>query len=257
MFLVGWAAAEDAKVASIPDFKLVVEFETTGAEELDTVEMIAHGGRVYQHEADTDEILLFDPANSRIELFDLDRQIQAKIGYERLEKGLATIKTKRLARAEAQEKEGSRANRLNAATNRSLVEPKYMTTFDAATKHVRMVNPVVEIDAYGESETDPKRLALLNDVLLNVIKLGSLRNPQNLPPFTRLDAISAIMVEHKLRPKEISMLFRVQGSVAKFKWRYQLVPTLTARELEALARLDRFRTKAELLTFDEYEKRGQ
>jgi hypothetical protein len=59
-----------------------------------------------------------------------------------------------------------------------------------------------------------------------------------------------------LRPTEVSILYRLAGPPRKMRTTYLLVPSLTDRELEALARVDRLRRTAPSLSFTRYESRN-
>jgi hypothetical protein len=238
------------------DFKLVMEFQTIGRDEIETAELIVHDGRAVQHAGHSMEMVLFDPAHKRVELLDLERRAQARVSFERLDKHLEDLKKSLLDKASALEKEGGKPKQVMATTTRRLVEYDLRETFTKGPQGggLRLTSPVVEIDVTGTIETEPGRLDLVGELLLASIKLGSLRNPRNIPPYTRLEATSALIRRHGLRPTEMTMLYRLAGKPVKYRWTYRLEPAITARDLEAFATLDRFRSRATLMTLDEYEK---
>jgi hypothetical protein len=238
------------------DFKLVMEFATVGDEETESAELIVHEGRAVQHAGHSMEMVLIDPAHKRVELLDLDRRVQARVSFERLDKHLADLKKALLDKAAALDKEGGKPKQVTATATRRLVEPSLRETVtkDAEGGRVRLTNPVVEVDAAGATESDAKRLDLIGELLLASIKLGSLRHPRNIPPYSRLEATSAVVRRHALRPTEMSFLYRIAGKPVKYRWTYRLEPRITDRDLAAFATLDRFRARATLMTFDEYEK---
>ena len=60
---------------------------------------------------------------------------------------------------------------------------------------------------------DPARLALIAESLASLAKLESFRNPADAPPYARLDTLAALAGARKLRPVEMSILFRRAGPV--------------------------------------------
>lgn len=236
------------------DFKLVVEFEMSSAEDTDSAELIFHERRVFQHIRKSEEVILIDLENKRVELLDLSRQVQARVSFDRLDRHIATLRKLLLDKATSLEKQGGKANRVTATATRQLVEPGFKVSFDKAGGRLRLTNPVVDVDAVGVVETDADRLAPLGEALLALVKLGSLRNPALIPPYTRLEATSDLVTKHHLRPKDMSFLYRIAGNPVRYRWTYQVDPAVTSREIEAIDRLDRFRARATLMTFDQYEK---
>ena len=88
--------------------------------------------------------------------------------------------------------------------------------------------------------------------LESIAKVGAFKVPNDLPPFAELEAIAALTGDRKLRPTELSYLYRLKGPPRKFRRTYRLVPTLTDREVEAIARLERLREVAPSLRYGQY-----
>jgi hypothetical protein len=83
-----------------------------------------------------------------------------------------------------------------------------------------------------------------------------MRDPELIPPFTELETFSALVGEKHLLPTEVSILYRLAGPPRKIRKTYRVVPALTKREIEALARVDQLRRSAPTLSFQRYELRG-
>ena len=111
-----------------------------------------------------------------------------------------------------------------AAKSRDLIDPHFTATFDASARRLRLTNKSVEVDAQGETEPDGLRLALISQTLAALVKLDSLRDPQGIPPFPRLEALEALTAGHRLRPSELTFLYRLSGPPQKLRWTYRLEP---------------------------------
>jgi hypothetical protein len=119
-----------------------------------------------------------------------------------------------------------------------------------------LTNPTVTVDATGEPEPDQGRLTLIDAALTAHIRLASVRDPQAIPPFIRLDALHALTASHHLRPTELSFLYRLAGPPRRHRWTYRLIDTLTERELEAIKRVIRLRERTSYVPFNRYEQRS-
>jgi hypothetical protein len=244
--------AQVAKPA--PDFKLNVAFFSTALQAIGTAEMIAHEGRVIQISSDSKELLLFDPVEKQVELLDLDREVIAKITYKRLDDEMASLRRTLTAKADLLAQKTKRAPRIAASKGRDLYDPKFTDTFDQAKHSLRLTNPTVEVDVVGEPEPNAARLAVITEVLNAIVKLGTLRNPGNIPPFSRLDAIKALSETHHLRPVEFSFLFRLAGEPVRYRWTYKLETKINDEDRQLFVKIDEFRKKAKLIVFDDFDK---
>jgi hypothetical protein len=72
-----------------------------------------------------------------------------------------------------------------------------------------------------------------------VAQLTALRDPKGIPPFTRIEALQRLVKDHRLRPTDVSFLYRLAGSPKRLRWKFRLVPELTDREREAIDRVER------------------
>jgi hypothetical protein len=237
-----------------PDFKIVVAMYGVRKHPIATAELVARHGRVFQFNSDAPaEVIIHDPSTERIELLDLDRMVQTELSWKVLDAARDRLREAIASAIEKREQEGGRANRVTAAMDRDLIDPHFDTSFDVKANHLRLTNPSVEVDAFGEPESDPARLALMVSVLTSAIKLDATRDPKQIALFTRLEALRALTADRHLRPTEMSFLYRLAGPPRKLRWTYRLVPSLTERELEALSRINRLREKATRVRYERYQ----
>jgi hypothetical protein len=248
------AADSPAPVAA--DFKLVVAFYEAGDKPVWTAELVAHRGIVYQFRADSSEIVIAYPAIARIDLLDLAKKVQTSITFRQLDEVLDRLRRQIASSAARAEAKGGKANLLAAKMSRELIEPKLSATFEPGANRLRLKGAGADVEATGEPDSDTSRLALIGEVMSAIAKLESMREPANIPPFVRLETISAMVRDRHLRPTELSFLYRQAGTPERNRWTYRLVTSLTDREREALARVELLRTKATALPTERYERRG-
>jgi hypothetical protein len=249
---VAWAA--EPEPAAPADFKLAIDVYGLKKDPIERAELVVRKGIVYQFGSnDEDEVIIIDRGNRRVCLLHLARQVQTDVPMTRLDDAMARRRGEIAALIEKQEKAGGRANLVAAAMRRNLIEPKFAETFDAREGRLRMTNPNVEITATGEPEPDGARLSLIADTLTAIAKLSALRDPEIVPPFPRLEALSSLISAHHLRPTEVSTLYRLAGPPKKIRWTYRLVPSLTDEEVTALSNVEAMRHKAPFAPFEKYE----
>jgi hypothetical protein len=201
--------------------------------------------------------MIIDPANSRLLLLDLERQIQTEVTSKKLDETVGRSHDSTRALVERQEKSKTRAERIAAAMSRDLIDPQFEAKFDPNSRRLRLTNASVEVEALGEPEPDHARLNVIVNCLAAVAKLSTLRDPENLPPFVRLEALRTMTAEHQLRPTEMSFIFRLSGPPKKLRWTYRVVPELSAREREALERIDQMRSAARFVRYEKYEQHAK
>jgi hypothetical protein len=234
----------------------LVAFYGVKKDPITTAELVFREGTAYYFASESpEEIVIVNPADKRVELFDLDRRIQAEMTLSKLEQKQQILHQSIAAAIKKQEEAGGRSNRVSAEMSRALNDPALAETFDPASSHLRLTNSVVTVDATGEPEPDAIRLAQIDTALKVLIKLAAARDPEAIPPFIRLDAVHALTVGHHLRPLEVAFTYRLAGPPRKHRWTYRLAPTLTARELEALNRVARLRVSTPFVPFERYEQR--
>jgi hypothetical protein len=252
------APAPNPASAPVPppaDFKLTVGFYGVGKDPITTAELVVHKGTAYLFASESPkEIVIFDPGAERLELVDVGRKLQSEIMLARLEHMQAVLHKSVDTQIRKREAEGGRGNRIAAEMSRALIDPGLSETYEAATHHVRLTNSLVTVDATGEPEPDAARLAIIDASLSAFVRLDSTRDLTAIPPFIRLDTLHALTVGHRLRPTELSFVYRLAGPPRKHRWTYRLVETLTGRELEALNRVIRLREQTRFVPFEKYEK---
>ncbi len=234
-----------------PEFKIRVGSFALRPEPISTEEIVARAGRIYQFRSGTSEVVVIDPARKRVELIDLQRKVQAEISFDRLDEAARQVGAKLREAIAKREASGTRADAVEAEMTRALAEPKLRRLAVARPELIRLANPTIEIDARGEGGGDPARLALEILALESIAKLGAFQTPDDLPPFAELDTL-AILKASRLRPTEISYLYRLAGPPRRFRRTYRLVPELTDREREAVGRIDRVRESAPMLRYERY-----
>jgi hypothetical protein len=249
------ASAQGPPAEVAADFKIMVAAYGLAKEPIYTEEMVAISGRVYQFVSHSPEIVVIEPIRSRVDLLDLDRKLQSELTFSQLDEGLARVKGTLAEEVDRREKTGKRADLVEARMTRDLAEPRLAVSSDPGSRRVRLTNASVEVVADGEPEPDASRLALIGVAMGSVAKLGAYRTPNDLPPFIELDAIAALTGDRKLRPTELSYLYRLAGPPKKFRRTYRLIPTLTDRDREAIRRIDRLRESAPSVRYEKYRVR--
>jgi len=249
----GRAEGPSAPVAA--DFKIQVDSFALKPEPLAREELVARRGRVYQFATGTTEVVVVDPARGRVEILDIKRKVQTEIDFARLDEGLARVRARLDQTIRDREATGARAGAVEAAMTRDMLDPRFRRSGEPGARRVRLTNPTIEIDADGEPDPDPLRLALVARAMESIAKLGAFRVPDDLPPFAELEAIAALSADRRLRPTSISYLYRLAGPPRRLRRTYRLVPALTDREREAIARVDRLRESAKVVRYEQYRNK--
>ena len=235
-------------------FKLVMEYH-----ELQSLvakgELVVHEGRIYQFLDKSDEVIVVDPARKNIRILDLDRQFQTAVSFAEIEKALAAYRKEIEESIAVDEKSASRADRIEAEMERNLIDPRFVSKYDAKTHEVSLDNPNIQVKALGVPESDPRRLALINDAIVVNVKLRTVRDEGTArPPFAMLDTVDALVAGKNLRPAEMTFVFRLASKPKKYRWVYRLVPSLTDRERAAISRIDGLFGRTKRLSFETYER---
>jgi hypothetical protein len=251
--LLAMAGVRGDEPAVVPaDFKIQIGEFALKKEPVATQEIVVRQGRAYIFPSDSKEVAIIEPARKRVELVDVGRKIQAEVTFGSLDLSLEKIKESLRDAAEGREKLGGRGNSLEARMTRDLFETRLAINEAPKAHRLRLTNPAVEVVADGEPETDASRLAMVAVTLESIAKLGAFRTPNDLPPFAELEAISALTGQRKLVPTELTYLYRLAGPPRKFRRTYRIVPTLTDREVEATARVDRLRQVVPTVRWGQY-----
>jgi hypothetical protein len=236
------------------DFKIVVESFSLKKEPVVTEEIVVRHGKAYIFPSDSKEVVIIEPTEALVEIIDIGRRVQTEVSFQALDQSVAKIKSGLREAVEKFEKLGGKGNLIEAKMTRDLFETKLTIVQDPKLNRVRLTNPVVEVVADGEPETDTPRLAMIASILGTVAKLGAFRAPADLPPFVELETIASLTGDRKLRPTELSYLYRLAGPPQKLRRTYRLVPNLTDREIEAIARINRLREVAPSLRYERYRQ---
>ncbi len=247
-----------AEPATLNDFKLTIAQFGAGQKSLASEEVVVRNGLAFHFiSGESLEVILIDPVRSRLELIDLDRKVRTEVSFRRLEIFQEELFRAINASSVKQEKRGGRANSVSAAMSRNLIDPRFASTYDAMSHKLRLTNSTVEVDAKGEPDSDQTRLGFISRALAILVKLESFRDPTGIPPFSKLAALDGLIESRKLRPTELSFLFRLAGPPKRLRWTYELESKLTERETEALARIDAMRQRCRLISYEEYDHVGK
>lgn len=235
------------------DFKLVIVLYGVKKEPINRTELLFRKGRVFLVASDSAEVLVFNPKTDHVELLDLKRMVHTDLTLERLERGQTRLRSAINSAIEKKEKAGGKGNQVAADMSRNLIDPKFEESFDAASGRLRLKNPSVEIDMTGSEESDRPRLEMVSTSLAILAKLGSLRDPEAIPSFTRLEALKTMISTHHLLPTEMTVIYRLAGPPKKYRWTYALEPQLSEEELGGLSKISAVLERSKALRFDHYE----
>lgn len=252
----GIGAEPSAKPAAAvpPDFKLVIGEYGAAKEPVGTLELIFRRGLAYQFASGPLlEVIIHDPGARRVELVDLKRKLRTEVTEPQLETFQTKLHDAIAASCARREKLGGRANEVAATMSRRLIDPNFTRAYDPSTRQLRLTNPTVAVDAHGDPEADAARLARIASTLVALIRLESMRDPEAIPPFARLETLHDLTADHHLRPTEVSILYRLAGPPERNRWTFTLVPKLTEREVEAIARLGTLMDRCQFMRFDRYK----
>ena len=233
------------------DFKVMIGSYALGDQAVSTEEIVAKGGRAFLFRSGTSEVVVIDPAKQRIELVDLARKVQAEIPFAMIDQGVAKVAAKLRGEIARREATKARADAVEAQMTGDLAEPNLRRVSVVKPGRLRLINPTIEVEAAVEAEADAARLALELLALKLIARFGAFQAPDDLPPFAELEVISALEAD-RLRPVEISYLYRLAGPPRRFRRTYRLVTTLTDREREAVARVEQVRRSFPSLDYGRY-----
>lgn len=259
MFLatIGLTAVGDGPKSrdAVADFKLVIEEFGVRKEPVGTAEMIVHDGRVYQFITRPGlEVVLYEPSADRVEIVDVTRKLRTEVALKKIEALRETRRQPLASRNRAGDGAEAKESPSTSSTS-DLIHQPLAVSFDDRSRRLRMANRAFEIEATGEPEPDRDRLALIAKALVALEKVSALRDPRPIPPFPTLEAIRTLAEGHRLRPAEITVLYRLSGPPMKGRWAYRFTPTLTGREVEALARVHAVMARSRFVRLEEYKDR--
>jgi hypothetical protein len=240
-----------------PEFKLETElFDVRKTPEARS-ELLSRNGTAYQFiEGVTEEVIVIEPARRRVELLDLRRSIRTVLTAQRLDAAVARLHRRLTFDIDRQTQSALRRDRVAAEMDRDLADPRFIESYDPTAHRLRLSNPTVEVVALGEPETERERLDMVTNSLAATTKLAALRDPDGLPPFARLDTLRILSGVRRLRPTEITYLYRLGDRPTKVRWTYRLIPSLTAKEREVLSRIEARLETARMVEFADYDRPG-
>ncbi|WP_406701013.1 hypothetical protein V5E97_19695 [Singulisphaera sp. Ch08] len=235
------------------DYKLVIAVYGVAKEPISKTQLVVHKGRAFLFNPGPPlEVIIHDPSAERLEMVDLKRKIRSEITFKKLDEYTIKLHDAIAAASAKREALGGKGNQVMAAMSRDLIDPHFTNSYDAATHRLRMTNPSIEVEARGEPEVDEARWASIHSILVALTKMDAVRNPQEIPPFSKLEALHGLMVDHRLRPTELSFIYRLAGAPQKLRWTYQLEPSLTKRETEAIATVEAIHGLCRFARFSRY-----
>lgn len=239
---------------SAAGFKLKIDLFGVRKSPVARAELVVRDGRTYQFINEfPEEVTIIEPGQTKVQLLHLRRKVRTAVSVPQLDAVLGRRRERASAKIDEQTRSGGKADRVSAAMTRDLFEPQFQTTYVAATRRLSLTNPTVEIEAVGEPEPDDARRKTIHKCLATLAKLDAVREPSVQPPFARLYAFATISDGYRLRPTEVTVLYRLAGSLTRWRWTYELVPALTDREREALDRVNTMWSAAPLVPFSRYE----
>ncbi len=236
------------------EYKVVFGYYELKKEPIAAGELVAGRGKLYQFLEGSAEVIVIDPARRSITILDLRRQAMAVVGFAEVEEGVAAIRKEMRESIAELEKKGTRADRVAADIERDQLETRFRATYDEPEHRLRLANACIQVESVGEPEPDEARLVGLGKALVLLTELRAIRAADSLAPFAKVEAIEAMVAGRKLRPTEMTFVFRLAGPPKKYRWTYKLTPTITDREREALARIDDLLGRTRRLDLDRYDR---
>ena len=236
------------------DYKLSFRYHELEESGTLTGDLIFREGRVYLFVSGSDEVVLIDPAIEIVRLLDIRRRATSELKFATINAAVERYRKDLRDEIATSEARNTRADRLEAAMDRDLLDPHFKAEANPDGRRIRLANPTVEVDAAGEPEEDGAKRQRIAEALSLMIKIRAIRFPDAIPPFSQLDALSELISARTLRPVELSFLFRLTGPPEKYVWSYTFVPTLTVREWEAIGRIDALLPQAARMSFERYER---
>jgi hypothetical protein len=241
--------------AASPAFRITVRQFETDRRPVARGEIIVARGRAYYLESGSKEVIVLDPAAKAVHLIDLKMSVTADLPYSDIDAGLAEQREDQKKIIEAHARGKSRAERIDAEMRRDQLEPRFEPKFDEASRTLRMGNPSVQVEARGEPDDDPARFAATADTLTTLARLRARRELDDLGHLVQVETISLLVGGRKLRPAEITYLFKLAGPPEKHRQTFELIPELTPEDLQGLDLIEAQLPKARRVPFDRYNRR--
>ena len=241
-------------VPHVQDFKLRITFHNAGAVATGVAEIVIRNGVGYQFLSDKNSpVSIIDWKQGTVTLLDLDRQIKTVVTAKQLDQFLGELHDDADRMVSIEEKSKSRSDRVSAEITRPLIDPNFEESYDEKAHLLTLKNRSVTVEMKGEVETDEARRDAYASCLIAVIGLGSMRDPDLLPPFTHLEAFKTMMLTYKLRPLEVTIIYKLAGPPKKMRINYELVSKLSGREIEAIARIVKLNAITRAVGLNEFD----
>jgi hypothetical protein len=238
-----------------PEFKILWASFGVGEDPLAVYQMLTSRGKVYEFRGNSAEVVVFDPSQKLIYVVDFKLRSKARITYREVDDRIATLRREAIEAADELERKTGRADRVAGTLKRIVVEPKFQANFDEGEHRLKLTNASIEIEARGEHEDDPARFAVLSEYLMEAVKLRTIRDPSDLRQFTEIETLSDLIEKHKLRPMEITFLFRLAGKPQKLRAIYRVVPEIPADERKNIAAVDALlNSPIQAMTLDRFDR---
>lgn len=238
-----------------PTFRLAFQQFDSGRRLVGRGEVIASRGKLFYLEKGSNEVVVFEPGRKGLRLVDIKLGVSADISYRELDAELAASREAHRKAVEAHAKSAARGERIDAEMRRDMSEPRFQVRYDESSRTLRLSNPTAQVEARGEPDDDAARFAAIAESLGTIAKLRAYREPDNLKHLIEIEAVSSLIDGRKLRPAEITYLFRLAGPPDKHRWVYTLVPEVTEQDRLGLDLIEGKLLKARHLPFDRYDRR--
>lgn len=249
------ASPPAASAPAGPSFRLAFQHFDVGKRPIGRGEVIASRGRFYYLEKNSNEVIVIEPSHKSIHLVDLKLGLAADLTYREIDEAMAANRVEQRKIVEAHATSKSRNDRIDAEIRRDLSDPRFQVAFDEPAHTLRLSNPSARVEARGELEDDPARLAALAESLGTLAKLGAFRDPDNLKLLVEVEAVHALVEGRKLRPAEMTYLFQLAGPPEKYRWTYLLIPEVSDEDRQGLDIIEDRLVKSRHVTYDRYDRR--
>lgn len=248
-------APAPASAPAGPAFRLAFQHFEAEKQPVGSGEMIANRGKVYYVEKDSQEVTIVDPSRKAIHLIDLKLGITADLPYADLDAEVDANRAEQRKIAEEHARSKSRGERVDAEMRRDMAESRFQSRFDEATRTLRLSNASAQVEARGEPEADAARLAAVSEALRAVAKLRAFRDPDNLRHLVEVEAITALVDGRKLRPAEMTYLFRLTRGPEKYRWTFLLIPEVNDDTVAAIDLIEGRLAKSRRVPIGRYDRR--
>ena len=245
--------AETVRPLNPNEFKLVVTYYDVNKEESITSTLIFREDRVFQFIGVSPEFIVIDLNDGKTHLADVKKAASCEIKAEQIETSYNKKIQDRREEAEKTAKQDKPGDHKNAKIEINLLDPQFTAQDEpSASGRFRLKSPAVDVSFTGEAA--PGRLDVVHQILTLLIKLRSNRFDDAIPPQAHLFVLKQLKEKHKLRPTELVFLFRLTNTPEKYRWTYELFPTLTSREWEATRRIDNLLQTTRSVPFARFER---